>query len=205
MSHIVLDLQAAGIHHGRVSRKAFGQMSAIIECKKRVLLFLAIVSVVALMGCQQAATSAPVAKREPSHNQQQLTAAQDFADFKVKANSGDRLAQYMVGYRYENGDGVEQDYALAAQWYQKAADQGYAAAQYSLGLLYEKNLGVPQDYEKAYFWLSLAASAYSERDGNLRSEVVSARDYAARHLTRTKLLEVQEQTAQFITKHPKSF
>jgi tetratricopeptide (TPR) repeat protein len=138
-------------------------------------------------------------------------AAQDFAEVKKKADGGSAFAQYQIGYCYETGsaerpcDGVQQDYGKAAQWYQKAADQGHATAQYSLGLLYNKNLGVPQNYEKAYFWLSLAASAYSEKDGTLRPEVVAARDYAARHLTKKKLLEVQEQTARFLAKHPKSF
>jgi TPR repeat protein len=124
----------------------------------------------------------------------------------ARAKAGDGFAQYSVGYCYEEGKGVQQDFGSAAEWYQKASEQGLAIAQWPLGLLYEQGQGVPQDYEKAYFWLSLAASAYSEQnEGVLRRQVVSARNDAARHLTKTKLIQVQEQTTQFLATHPKSF
>lgn len=138
---------------------------------------------------------------------QELQQSQEFPRLKEQAEAGRAMEQYQVGYSYEIGDQVPQDYALAAQWYQKCANQGFAAAQFSLGMLYEKNLGVPRDYERAYFWLSLAASGYSEeREGDsLRLEVVSARDSAAEHLTSKKLLQVQEETVKFLATHPKSY
>jgi len=37
---------------------------------------------------------------------------------------------------YTNGEGVVQDYAEAAKWYRKAAEQGYARAQSALGFMY---------------------------------------------------------------------
>ncbi len=37
---------------------------------------------------------------------------------------GDKYAQYMVGYMYQNGFGIEQDEATAAAWYQLAAERG---------------------------------------------------------------------------------
>jgi hypothetical protein len=52
---------------------------------------------------------------------------------------------------------VAQDYAQAASWYRKAADQGYTLAQSSLGSLYAAGKGVPQDYAKALMWLRKAA------------------------------------------------
>ncbi len=131
--------------------------------------------------------------------------SQEFAHLKQKAEAGGAMEQYQVGYCYEEGDQVPQDYAQAAQWYLKSADQGFAAAQYSLGMLYENNLGVPKDFEKAYFWLSLAASAYTKRDENLRSLVVSHRDAAASHLTSAKLLELQKETTVFLATHPQSY
>ena len=39
---------------------------------------------------------------------------------------------------YEEGRGVEQDYATAVEWFRKAADQGDANAQYNLGVMYEE-------------------------------------------------------------------
>lgn len=44
-------------------------------------------------------------------------------------------AQFKLGELYENGHVVQQDYAQARHWYEKAAEQGYAAAQYKLGML----------------------------------------------------------------------
>ncbi len=43
------------------------------------------------------------------------------------AQSGDKVAQTYVGEIYEKGLGIAPDYAGAASWYQKAADQGYCA------------------------------------------------------------------------------
>jgi hypothetical protein len=53
--------------------------------------------------------------------------------------------------------GVPQDYAEAARWYRKAADQGNAHGQNYLGELYINGLGVPQDYAEAARWFRKAA------------------------------------------------
>jgi hypothetical protein len=58
---------------------------------------------------------------------------------------------------YANGEGVPQDYAEAAKWYRKAADQGYDVAQYNLGIMYDEGRGVPQDYAEAVKWYRKAA------------------------------------------------
>lgn len=65
------------------------------------------------------------------------------------ANNGDEVAQYELGQRYANGDGVAADAAQAAYWYGEAAGQGLAIAQYRLATLYEKGRGVPKDDGKA--------------------------------------------------------
>ena len=40
------------------------------------------------------------------------------------AEQGDADSQFELGVRYANGDGVTQDYAKAAFWFEKAARQG---------------------------------------------------------------------------------
>src|ERR1017187_4656498 len=50
-----------------------------------------------------------------------------------------------------------QDYAQAAFWYRKAADQGLVKAQSKLGLLYHNGKGVPQDDSQAALWFRKAA------------------------------------------------
>ena len=58
------------------------------------------------------------------------------------AESGDVLEQYNLALAYANGDGVMQDYEVAADWYTRAAAQGYIDAQYNLALAYINGEGV---------------------------------------------------------------
>ena len=57
----------------------------------------------------------------------------------------------------QGAGGVEKDWAKAAQWYRKAAEQGYTWAQSNLGYLYMKGRGVGEDYAEARRWLLAAA------------------------------------------------
>lgn len=47
---------------------------------------------------------------------------------RAKAEHGDPTAEAEMGYLYENGKGVPQDYAKALNWYTKAANQGWLTA-----------------------------------------------------------------------------
>ncbi len=73
-------------------------------------------------------------------------------------SKGNAAAQFNIGGLYENGEGVEQDYAEAARWYRKAADEGYAKAQHKLGYLYDRGLGVKEDSAEALRWYERAAA-----------------------------------------------
>jgi TPR repeat protein len=75
-----------------------------------------------------------------------------FAEIKAKAEAGDANAQSILGFRYETGDGVLQDYTKAVQWYTKSAGQGDIVAQYNLALHFHDGLGVAQDYAEAAMW-----------------------------------------------------
>jgi len=73
---------------------------------------------------------------------------------KQQAASGNPLVQLgasnsLGGLYFDGGLGVPQDYAQAASWYRKAAEQGNDGAQYKLGVLYCYGLGLPQDYTQA--------------------------------------------------------
>jgi len=54
---------------------------------------------------------------------------------KPEAEKGDDVAQFTLGYMYDEGKGVPQDSAEAAKWYRRAAKQGNKAAQHNLGLM----------------------------------------------------------------------
>ncbi|MEY2342211.1 tetratricopeptide repeat protein [Acidithiobacillus sp. IBUN Pt1247-S3] len=62
-----------------------------------------------------------------------------------------------IGTRCAMGDGVPKNYALAAQWFQKAADHGYGKAEYNLGMQYYFGQGLKQDYAQAAYWWQRAA------------------------------------------------
>ncbi|ABS62081.1 Peptidoglycan-binding domain 1 protein [Parvibaculum lavamentivorans DS-1] len=74
------------------------------------------------------------------------------------ARGGNAAAQYEVGQRYANGEGVTQDMSEAARWFERAANQDLTIAQYRLATQYEKGRGVPQDDAKARDWYEKAAA-----------------------------------------------
>ena len=83
--------------------------------------------------------------------------------FKQAAEHGYVDAEVELGRCYEDGDGVEQNYTLAADWYRRAAEHvpdlgGAGQGRNYLGNLYMAGLGVPKDYVQAYKWFSLAGT-----------------------------------------------
>jgi TPR repeat protein len=70
---------------------------------------------------------------------------------------------------HDKGRGTPQDYAQAAQWYLKAADQAYAEAQENLALLYAKGLGTRPDLVQAHKWYALAALNYRPEEAKQRA------------------------------------
>ncbi len=101
----------------------------------------------------------------------------------------DADAQYSLASLYDTGLGVPQDYAAAASWLRKAADQGHATAQYNLGVMYENGRGVPQDYVQAHKWFNLAASRATE--AYVREQGTKNRDTVAAQMTPQQIAEAQ--------------
>jgi TPR repeat protein len=81
-----------------------------------------------------------------------------FALLSFGANNGHTAGMFGLGVFYENGLGVQQDYAKAREWYEKAADRGDVVAMTNLGVLYENGQGVQHDYAKAREWYEKAAA-----------------------------------------------
>ena len=63
-------------------------------------------------------------------------------ELRNSAQAGDAEAQNAMGLAYKNGREVPADYAQAATWFQKAADQNNPAAAKNLGLMFAEGLGV---------------------------------------------------------------
>jgi TPR repeat protein len=77
--------------------------------------------------------------------------------FREAAAKGYADSQYRLGYCYETGRGVVQNFSTANEWYEKAANQGYVDAQYKLGHSYRVGRGVPIDLATAIEWYKKAA------------------------------------------------
>ena len=93
-----------------------------------------------------------------------------------------------MGDAYSFGYGVPQDYAEAAEWYRKTAEQGETKAQNSLGISYWRGQGVAQDYIQAHMFANLAAANFT---GEKRELSVKLRDGIAAKMTPEQIAEAQ--------------
>jgi len=110
------------------------------------------------------------------------------------ADRGDADAQWQMGVRYHNGEGVPRDDAQAMQWFLRAAEQGHVIAQATLGAYYWAGRGVPQDFSKAYFW---SAIALAQGDENSKSRL----EGLASQMTREQIAAARQQAEAWIQSH----
>jgi S1-C subfamily serine protease len=120
----------------------------------RIALVLALAAGAA---CQRASSPPPDIYARPS--------PQETAELIAQAKAGLRSAQRELGRRYYGGDGVPQDPAVAARWWQKAAEAGDDQAQAALALQLFTGDGVAQDQARARQWWERAALG-----GNVESQ-----------------------------------
>ena len=85
----------------------------------------------------------------------------EIKQLRVKAEQGDANAQNSLGWMYNWGKGIAQNFQEAVKWYRLAAEQGYASAQANLGVMYSNGKGVPQDHQEALKWYRLAAEQWN--------------------------------------------
>ena len=120
---------------------------------------------------------------------------QAFTTMQALAETSDHgYAQYYLGIMYMKGQGVEQDYKSAGEWFRKSAENRIPQAQYRLGELYMKGLGVPRDYEFAYAWFTVGAEHKHDKSVNAVSK-------AMEKLSGEELTEAQKLSAKYIEKY----
>jgi localization factor PodJL len=78
---------------------------------------------------------------------------------RTAAAKGDPAAEFEVAVRFAEGRGTPQNFAAAAEWFERAAKQGLPLAQFRLGGLYEKGMGVKKDLDAARRLYLAAAQA----------------------------------------------
>ena len=108
--------------------------------------------------------------------------------------SDDEIAQYYLGVMYMKGQGVEQDYEEAGEWFRKASEQGLSVAMYKLAGLYTKGNGVPKDLEFAYIWYSVAAVHEHEKSINMIEKAKS-------NLSSEELASANQLVAEYVEKY----
>src|ERR1700739_1367119 len=114
--------------------------------------------------------------------------------FRKAAEQGNPDAEAELGVRYQDGEGIEQNYVQAAYWFRKAAEHvpnlgGAGQGRNNLGNLYEEGEGVPKDYVQAYMWLFLVGSDHSI-------------EYLKREMTPSQILRAQSLVNEWIKQHP---
>jgi TPR repeat protein len=109
-------------------------------------------------------------------------------ELALAAARGNARAQAQLGFMYENGFGVPQNYVVAADFYQSAAAHGDVFGQSRLGLSYDRGHGVPQSVIFSYAWLNLAAAGASGRQADYYRRL---RDAVASKMTSAQIFEGQ--------------
>ncbi len=121
-------------------------------------------------------------------------------EFLLLANEGHASAQYSLGFLYDYGEGVTQDYNEAAKWYRMAAEQGLARAQFSLGIMIESGTGVARDLARSYKWYSIAAETLAT--GRTRDTVIESRDLIESQLSETQRAAARKLIASYWMESP---
>jgi len=70
----------------------------------------------------------------------------------------DAEAQFNLGLQFAIGVGAAQNYAQAADWYRRAAEQNHGLAQLNLGIMYAQGQGVVRDDAQSAVWFGRSAN-----------------------------------------------
>ena len=104
------------------------------------------------------------------------------------AEAGDPEAQANVGYMYEEGLGVSQQFDVAVGWYEKAAASGSMQANHNLGMIFAEGRGTPQSWVRALRYFEEAAGdipasrymigyTYFQGEGNIQNRPRAFREF----------------------------
>jgi hypothetical protein len=165
-----------------------GKMAVLLGCRFSLhrfgvkSLFIATAAALLLLSAGNLAEAASFRQGVSAFNRQDYALASRI--FIPMAEQGVPAAQSYLGFMFETGRGVPQNYTEAAMWYRRAAEQGDSRAQYSIGLLYDRGQGVPQDIVEASKWLNLSTAAAPRRAREARARI---RDAVTTKMTRGEI------------------
>jgi len=73
------------------------------------------------------------------------------------ADRSEMYAEYRLGQKYFDGEGVARDVSEAVKWFRKAADAGDIMSPYWLGMMYAFDGDVSKDSAESLRWLRIGA------------------------------------------------
>ena len=206
--------EASGVAQGDAQKPSEPVVEAEVETPSataprliyRALLGLVIVIVLVVVGYVAGPTIAPMIGQHwgmSSQAAQRLEAGaanpgtkpKFVDDLQTLAEQGDAEAQWQLGARYHNGEGLPQDDVRAMQWFERAAEQGHVTAQSTVGAYYWAGRGVTADLFKAYFWSALAV-AQGDDISKARLEGLASQ------MTREQVAAASQQAEMWLRTHP---
>jgi hypothetical protein len=186
------------------------EIAPVAASRYRTLIGLVIAVVAMVLGylagpiVERRWANSPRASKQPAVEAASAVSGQSATDHGAQAYSlgslrkladqGDADAQWQMGVRYHNGEGVPRDDVQAMRWFLRAAEQGHVIAQATLGAYYWAGRGVPQDFSKAYFW---SAIALAQGDENSKSRL----EGLASQMTREQVAAARQQAEAWIQSH----
>jgi TPR repeat protein len=96
-------------------------------------------------------------KETPGANSMKQNETAALRELRRRAEAGSADAQYELGCKYFEGEGVEQSQAEALKWYRKAAAQGHNSGLCDTGYCYRHGYAVKRDFAKALRYYRQAA------------------------------------------------
>lgn len=103
---------------------------------------------------------APDEKQEVKQEPKQTVPAKDpVAELKEAVATGDKEAQYNLGMRYYEGNGVAKSYSDAFNYLKPLAEEGYVKAYFPVAEMYHGGRGVTKNRDEAEKWYQKAAAA----------------------------------------------
>jgi len=114
------------------------------------------------------------------------------------AEHGDVAVQLLVGSICDYGQGVPQDDAEAAKWYERAAKQGSAKGQYELGAVYARSPQI-KDPVEGYKWLTIAARTLGKgpQDGITADQAITLRTLLQAEMSKDEIAKAKQEADAF--------
>jgi len=105
-----------------------GDPNSLEQGRKRMKSITTKVLIAVALGAYALSSGSSKVEGQNTGSKQEASQQETVSKLRKAAEQGDAEAQYNLGVRYANGEGVPEDYKEAVKWFRKAAEQGFAAA-----------------------------------------------------------------------------